>query len=182
LNYYKKIVSAVLEVNDAYGELNPTLQTSIKNWANQNTAFKKMSGKDIKKQVDEVIGMYSNNSTLPLINNINKLNTQSRSGAMSVKTYTKNTTDLLNQLKKISGTKLDTNQLKKLFNIDTSKIPKNVAQIKELQGSVSDLKKEFSTDAKQIAQYQNVLNNIKSTGKLSDNDKKIIEEDPDLIP
>lgn len=181
-NWYKKFIPIILQVNDAYGKLNPTLQVNIKNWANQNKAFSKMSGKDVQKQVNEVVGMYSSNSTLPLINDINKLNTQSRSGAMSIKTYTKNATDLINQLKKMSGTKLDINQLKKLFDIDTSKIPKNVAQIKELQGSVSNLKKEFSTDAKQIAQYQNVLNNIKSTGKLSDDDKKILQEDPDLIP
>ena len=121
-NWYKQIIPYILQVNTAYSKLNPTLQTTIKNWANQNTAFGKMKGTDVQKQVNEVVKMYSDTKgTLPLINQLNKVNDQAKKGAVPLKEYTKQTDNLINSIKKTSGTNLSTSQLKKLFNIDTSK-------------------------------------------------------------
>ncbi len=180
--WYQKIIPYILQVNDGYSKLNPTLQTTIKNWANQNTAFSKMSGQDVQKQVNSVISMYSSNKSLPLINQINTLTNQAKLGAVSIKDYKTQTSSLIQQLQKISGTKLSTSDLQKIFNIDTSKLPKSEADVKAFTKSVDEMKEDLKNDATQIKQYEKILEDIKSTGKLSDSNRKILETDPTLIP
>jgi hypothetical protein len=149
----------------------------------QNQAFGKMKGTDVQKQVNEVVKMYSDTKgSLPLINQLNKLNDQAKKGAVPIKEYTKNTNDLINQIKKVSGTNLSTSQLKSLFNIDSSKLPKTINDIKALDKSLDQMKSDFKTQATQIKDYEKVLNDLQKTGKLSDSDKKIIQEDPELVP
>ena len=181
-NWYKKQIPDILKIDDAYQKLNPTVQASIKNWALQNKEFSKMnSAKDIQKQIGAVSKLYSNNDNLKVINDINKLTKQAKSGVLPLDKYTKQTDSLIKKIKQVSGTSLSANQLKKIFNIDTNKIAKDISKINSLSKSVSDYKKQFTTEVQQINKYNKILSDIKSTGKLSDADKKIISEDPELL-
>jgi chromosome segregation ATPase len=179
---YQKIIPYILQVNSGYSKLNPSIQTAIKNWAMQDTEFSRMSGKQMQSQVDNMIKLYSSNKNLPIINQIKDLNDLAKNGAVPIDNYKKQSSDLINALKKVSGTNLSTSQLKKMFNIDTSKLPKSEADIKVFTKSISQMKDELKSDATQIQKYQKVLNDIKSTGKLSDDDKSFISQDPTLIP
>ena len=180
---YQKIIPYILQVNDAYSKLNPTIQTTIKNWANQNTAFSKMkSGTDVQKQINDIIKIYSSNKALPLINQINTLTNQAKVGAVPIKKYKEETNELVGTIKRLTGSKLSTDELKKAFNIDTSKLPKSISDVNAFTKSVDDMKNELKTDASQIQQYEKILNDIKSSGKLNDSDRKILETDPTLIP
>lgn len=182
-DWYKKDIPYILKIDDAYQKLNPTLQTAIKNWAMQNKEFSKMSnGKDIQKQINAVSKLYANNDSLKLISEINRLNKQVKSGAVPVEKYTKDTDNLVKKIKQISGTSLSANQLKKAFNIDTSKISQDITKINSLNKSVKEFKNQFTTDVQQINKYNKILNDIKSTGKVSSDNKKLIEQDPELLP
>lgn len=179
--WYKQIIPYILQVNSSYSKLNPTLQNVVKNWANANTAFSKMSGAQVQKKVNDVIKSLNSAKVTPLVNQIQTLNNQARAGAVPLNSYTKNADKLINEIKKITGNKLSTNDLKKLFDIDTSKLPKSASDIQSFSKSVKDLKNDLISDQKTIQQYQNLLDHI-NKGGLTDDDKKIISEDPNLAP
>lgn len=182
-NWYKKQIPDILKIDDAYQKLNPTVQTSIRNWALQNKEFSKMnSAKDIQKQIGAVSKLYSNNDNLKVINDINKLTKQAKSGVLPLDKYTKQTDSLIKKIKQVSGTSLSANQLKKIFNIDTNKIAKDISKINSLSKSVSNYKKQFTTEVQQINKYNKILSDIQNTGKVSSANKKLIEQNPELLP
>lgn len=181
--WYKSIIPDILKIDSSYQKLNPALQTSIKNWAMQNTEFSKMKkGTDVQKAINSITKMYANPSTGKMISTINRLTKEFKNGAIPVNAYKKDVDDLIKSIKKISGTSLSENELKKLFKVDTNGLNQSLATINKLNKSAKEFKNQFTDDIKEISVLQKVLNDIKTTGKLSEADKEIIKKDPDLVP